>query len=148
MYAAVVEHVARENRPHHRVGSQFFGGFDCLFHKFRRRFCHEVFAEAEVLRKTRGGESGFADNDVPDLNACVNRTRRAHSNYSFHAVKIEQLIAVDSYRRHAHARRHNGNAFAVVVAGVALNAADVVNQNDVRQKVFCDKFCAKRIARH
>ena len=64
----------------------------------------------------------------------------AHADDVFHAVEVEQFRGIDADGRHAHAAGHDGDALAVVIAGIALNAAGVVDQHSVGEVVFGNEF--------
>ena len=57
-------------------------------------------------------------------------------------------MGVDADGWHTHAGGHDGDLHALVGAGVALHAPDVVDQHRVFQKILRDEFGAQRVAGH
>ena len=51
----------------------------------------------------------------------------ADAEDAVHIIFMEELIAVDPHGGHAHAAGHDGNPLPVVIAGIALDTADVVD---------------------
>ena len=63
-------------------------------------------------------------------------------------ILSEQLVGVDADGGHAHAGGHDGHADAVIRAGVALHAADVVDEPRIFKERFGNEFRAQRVAGH
>ena len=78
----------------------------------------------------------------------MDTARAADADDVFHAENVVQLIGINADRRHAHSARHDGNAFALVIARIPVNAADVVHKLRIREIGLRDHFGAKRVARH
>ena len=49
---------------------------------------------------------------------------------------------------HAHAGSHDGNLDTLVVAGVAVDTADIVDQNGILKEILSNKFRTQGIAGH
>ncbi|CAN4018018.1 Ribosome-associated protein L7Ae-like, partial [Dysosmobacter welbionis] len=65
-----------------------------------------------------------------------------------HIIEVEQLMGVNADGGHPHAGGHDGHRRALIGAGVALDAPDVVHQLRVLQKGLRDEFGPQRIAGH
>ena len=72
----------------------------------------------------------------------------AHADDIFHAIEIEKLIGIDADGGHAHAGGHDGDPFAVIGAGIALHAPDIIDQPGVGQEIFRNEFGSQRVAGH
>ena len=57
-------------------------------------------------------------------------------------------MGVDADGGHAHAGSHDGNLDALIGAGVALNAPDVVHQHRIFQEILGDELRTQGIAGH
>ena len=102
-----------------------------------------------VLRRPVGvGAGALTDDDVAQLDRVLQRAGGADTHDVLHAEHGVKLPGIDADRRHAHAGCHDGDFRAAVGSGVALNAADIVDQNRVLQEVFRDELCAQRVAGH
>ena len=85
---------------------------------------------------------------ITDFQFFCQRPCGAYADDVFHIIEAEQFVAVNTDGRAAHTTCHNRNFYAFVCAGIALHAADIIHQNRVFQKGFCNKFCAERIPGH
>ena len=94
------------------------------------------------------GASALSDDDIAKIDLVGDRARAADSYDVFDVVKIEKFVRINTDRRYAHARRHDGHDFAVVHTCISVNAAHAVYEYGVFQKVFRNEFRAKGIARH
>ena len=92
--------------------------------------------------------SAHGNDDISCVQILREGAAGADADDVFHTVVVVQLVGVDADRGLAHARGHDRNALAVVVAGVAVYAAHVVDEDGIREIGFCDEFRAKRIAGH
>jgi len=102
-----------------------------------------------ILPRPAGvGAGALRDDDVPELQLVSQRAGGADAQDVLHAVDREQLPRVNADGRHTHAGGHDGDAHAVIGAGVALNAPDVVDEHGIGQEIFRDEFRAQRIAGH
>ena len=93
-------------------------------------------------------ESVHAGYDVHEVQVVRERTGRADADDVVDIVEVVQLPAVDADRRDAHAGGHHGHGHALPRAGVALHAADVVDEHRVFQKGLGDEFRAQRVTGH
>ena len=119
------------------LGKQFIGGDGC-----------KGTAQVELAGKIGIGASALGDHQIIEVNMLLDGAGKTHTNNIFHPVAVKQLMGVDSHGRHAHTRGHNGHLYALISAGIALDTTDVIDQNRVFQKVFCDKFRAQRVTGH
>ena len=78
----------------------------------------------------------------------MHAARGTDADDGFHAEEVVELKRVDAHARHTHAAGHHGDALALEVSRIALNAADVVDELVVRQIRLCDVLCAQRVAGH
>ena len=78
----------------------------------------------------------------------LNGAGGADTDDVLHAEEVEQLVGVDADGGHAHAGGHDGDLDALIVAGVALNAADIVHKNGVFQEIFSDELGPQGVAGH
>ena len=70
----------------------------------------------------------------------------AHTDQRLDAVLGHQLLHINADGGDAHAGAHHGDGHAVIGAGKAQHAADVVELNRVLQKVFGNVFGAQGVA--
>ena len=102
-----------------------------------------------VLARPAGvGAGALRDHDVPELKLICQCTGGADAHDVLYAVDREQLPRVNADGRHTHTGGHDGDAHAVIGAGVALNAPDVVDEHGIGQEIFRDEFRAQRITGH
>ena len=92
-----------------------------------------------------GGRLGIpaialSQNDVPDMNVRMDGPGRADAHDILHAESIVKLVGVDSDGGHAHTGGHDRHPDAMIQAGVALDAADIVHQFGTFQKVLRNEF--------
>ena len=85
---------------------------------------------------------------IPDTELFADGPGGAHPQDVLHAEEVEQLIAVNADGGHAHAAGHDAHRHALVGAGIALDAADVVDQPPVLQIGLRDELAAQGIAGH
>ena len=97
--------------------------------------------QTELLRPTAVGTGTLSQHDIPNQNVGMDGTGRADTHNVLHIKYVIQFMGVN-------AGRHNGNSGTFIKSGVSLNAADVVHQFGIFQKVFCNEFGAQRITGH
>ena len=73
---------------------------------------------------------------------------RADADDAFNAERAEQFVRIDPDGRHAHAARHDGDTFSLIVSGISLNAAHIIHQFRTVKEGVGDHFGAERIPRH
>ena len=78
----------------------------------------------------------------------MNRASRADTDDIVDVIKIKQLIGINTHGRYSHSACHNRYTLAIVVTGVAVDAAYIVYKHCIGQKCLSDEFCTERIARH
>ena len=76
------------------------------------------------------------------------RADRADAQDVLHAVEVVKLVAVNADGGHTHAAGHYAHRHAFVGPGVALDAADVVDEAAAVKEVFGDELRAQRVAGH
>ena len=102
-----------------------------------------------VLMPEIGIRAGaLRDDDVADMDVGVDGTGRADAHDVLHAVGIVQLIGINADGRNAHTGGHDGNLHALVVAGVALDAADIIDEPCLFKEILGDVLRTQRIAGH
>ena len=78
----------------------------------------------------------------------LNGAGRTHADNVLHAKIVEQLVGVDTDGGHTHAGGHDGYLDALVIAGVALHAPDIVHKDGIFQEILGDKLGPQGIAGH
>ena len=144
----VVEHIGRQNVAHFVIKRVLFAlgsGFFKQFEVGNRAECSGKSKLGGVITVRAGAHRKY---QVAHVQIFIEATARAHANYIFDVVEIEQLVRIDSYGRLSHARSHNGHSFIFIIAGVALNTAQIVDEHGLIQKIFGNEFCAQRITGH
>ena len=101
-----------------------------------------------LARPVRIRAGALPDDDIAQVDILLHRAGRADAQDVFHAEHGIQLPGIDADGRHTHAGGHDGNFYAVVRAGIAVDAADIIDENCVFQKVFRNELRAQRVAGH
>ena len=104
--------------------------------------------QAELVAVAGIGAGALTGNDIHQLQLVAQRAGGADADDVVHIIEVEKLPAVYADGRHTHAGGHNGDGDAFPGAGVALNAADIVHQNRVGEKILRNEFGTERIAGH
>ena len=94
------------------------------------------------------GAGAHADDDVAELNIVGQASCGADADDALHTEEIVQLVGINADGGHTHAAGHDRDGSALVGARVALNAADVVDQAGIGQKIFGDKLRPQGITGH
>ena len=108
----------------------------------------ERAVEAELVREVGVRARARTGDDVHEVQVVRERTGRADADDVVDIVEVVQLPAVDADRRDAHAGGHHGHGHALPRAGVALHAADVVDEHGIFQKGLGDELRAQRVTGH
>ncbi|CAN4015767.1 Large polyvalent protein associated domain-containing protein, partial [Dysosmobacter welbionis] len=108
----------------------------------------EGAAQAELVGVVGVRAGALAEHHVPHLQLGGDGTGAAHPDDVVHIIEVEQLMGVNADGGHPHAGGHDGHRRALIGAGVALDAPDVVHQLRVLQKGLRDEFGPQRIAGH
>ena len=82
------------------------------------------------------------------LEILLDHAGRTDADDVFHAIEMEQLVGIDANGGNAHAGRHDRHRLVLIQTGIALNAANVIDQLGLGQKGVGDELRAQRIARH
>ena len=104
--------------------------------------------EAELVGKVGVRARAEGGHDVHQLEVVGYAAGGAHADDVLHVVLRVQLPGVDADGRDAHAAGLDGDARALPGAGVALDAADVVDKDGAFKEVFRDVPGAQRVAGH
>ena len=102
----------------------------------------------ELVCPCRIGAGAHGHDDVLQVDVGLNGAGRADAHNVLHAERVVQLMGIDADGGHTHTGGHDGDPNALIGAGVALHAADVVDKDRIFQKMFRNVFGAQRIARH
>ena len=108
----------------------------------------ESAAELILAGEVGIGAGAHAGAHAAELHIRAHRARGADADDVLHAVVGVELVGVDGDGRDAHAARHHAHAHALVGAGVALHAADVVDKLRIFQKGLRDELRAEGVAGH
>ena len=108
----------------------------------------ERAVDAELVREVGVRARARTGDDVHQLQIVGERTGRADADDVVNIVEIVQLPAVDADRRDAHAGGHHGHGHALPRAGVALHAADVIDEHGIFKEGLGDELRAQRVAGH
>ena len=137
----VVELILGEDVAYDDSGALLFCNFGCAGKELPACDRGKGAAEEIELEGPGGVRAGaLGDDDVHDAAVLGDRAGGADADDVLHAVEVVQLVAVDSYGRHAHAAAHDGDALAVVIAGEAEHVADVGDEFCVLKVVVGDEF--------
>ena len=94
----------------------------------------------------RAGALG--DHQVVKMDMLLNGPGGSHPDDVLHTVAGEQLMGIDADGGHAHAGGHDGHPDALIKAGIALNAPDIIHKHRIFQEIFRDKFGTQGITGH
>ena len=94
------------------------------------------------------GAGTLAQHQIIQLDILLDGTGGANPDDVLHAVAIEQLMGVNTNGRHTHAGGHDGHPDALIGAGIALDAPNIVHQHRIFQKVFRNEFAAQGVTGH
>ena len=101
-----------------------------------------------LVGKAGVGAGTLTGHHAAQLQVRPQSTGGAHADDVLHAVLGVQLMGVDADGGHSHAGGHHGDGHALIGAGVALDAPDVVHQHGVFQEGFGDELGAQGVAGH
>ena len=143
----VVEDIGGIQRADVRLDAHLARGGNSGVQQLKRAARRDVAVEP-LAPEIGIGVGAHAHHDVADFHIVADAAGGAHADDVLHAVEVVQLVGVDTDGRHAHAGGHHGDALALVIAGVALHAADVVDHHGVLEEGLGDELRAQRIAGH
>ena len=106
------------------------------------------FAETEVLHIVGIGAGGLSGHQITQLQVILQCAGGADADDVVDVIEIEELPAVDADGRDTHTGSHDGDRDTLPGAGVALNSADIVDQNGVGEEGFGDELGAQWITGH
>ena len=101
-----------------------------------------------LARPVRIRAGALPDDDIAQVDVLLHRAGRADAHDIFHAEDRIQLPGINADGRHAHAGGHDGNFHAMIRAGIAVDAADVIDEDGIFQKVFRNELRPQRVAGH
>ena len=143
-----VEHIGRIDVAHVIGGAQLPGCFHSGGDQLIRADGGKCAGNMELMGKVGVGAGTLGNDDVIQVDVLLNRACRANPQNVLHAVAVKKLVGVDAHRGHTHTGGHHRHLYTVISAGIALNTADVVDQNRVFQEVFSNEFGPQRVTGH
>ena len=108
-------------------------------------------ADMPKIGESKWVVKGCDPQDIPEDDRTIDISRYTTGNYETGMACLPLCTATDAliqYGADDRAAAFPLDAFAVVQAGVALNAARVVDQHGILQIRFGDELAAQRVARH
>ncbi|SCJ40217.1 Uncharacterised protein [uncultured Blautia sp.] len=94
------------------------------------------------------GRGPQGDDHIPDLHIIPDAAGGADADDGIHTEELVQLIAVNTHRGHAHTVAHDGDALALVGAGVAQHVPDGVEAHHLLQIVVRHVLGPQGVAGH
>ena len=135
-------HAVQPLRHTHMVAVEHIGGIDVAhmvggpvvfrsLHRFGQKLkaCDggKGAGQVELGGKVGIGAGALRDDQIIEVDIVLNGPGGAHPDNILHTVAVIQLVGVDADGGHTHTGGHDGDLDALVGAGIALNAPDVVN---------------------
>lgn len=144
----VIERVGRIEVAHGHLHAQLLRALDGGHEQVKVADGGVRPAQLILAGEVRVCAGALTGDDAAELEIGAHRARRADADDVLDAVLGIELVGVDGDGRHAHAAGHHGDGHALVGAGVALHAADVVDEDGVFKKGLGDELRAQRVAGH
>ncbi|CAN3972997.1 3'-phosphoadenosine 5'-phosphosulfate sulfotransferase (PAPS reductase)/FAD synthetase or related enzyme, partial [Dysosmobacter welbionis] len=93
----------------------------------------QLAGEPVLVGEVGVGRGPQGDDHIPDLHIIPDAAGGADADDGIHTEELVQLIAVNTHRGHAHTVAHDGDALALVGAGVAQHVPDGVKAHHLLQ---------------
>ena len=103
----------------------------------------EEYAAASI----EGVKSTFEELQATNINAKEDSVTFAGINHA--AIKVNcEISGINGNRRHTHSAGHDRNTHSVIIARISLNRTDIIDKLCIGEKIFGNKLCSERVARH
>ena len=128
--------------------AQLLRRFDAGFEHVIVRNGRERAGQMVLARPVGIGAGPLSNDDITQVDILLHGAGRADAHNIFHAKHSIQFPRIDTDGRHAHAGGHDGDLHTVVRSGIAMDTADVIDEDCVFQEVFRNEFRPQRVAGH
>ena len=128
--------------------AELLGGLGGRVEHFEGADRGKIAHQAELLLIVGVHGCAHGHDDVLEVDLGLDGAGGADAHDVADVVGVVELVGIDADGGHAHAGGHDGHPDALVGAGVALDAADIVDEDGILEEVVCDVLRAQRIARH
>lgn len=138
-----IEGIGRIDIAHMVLGSVGLAGFNRLAEQLPAGNGGKGTGQMVLAGPIGIGAGPLPQHQIIQLDILLDGTGGADPDDVLHAVAIEQLMGVNTDGRHTHAGGHDGHPDALIGAGIALDAPNIVHQHRIFQKVFRNEFAAQ-----
>ena len=128
--------------------SLLFGNLYCFCHQFiacSRSKSSWQFVLASIIRICA---CTHGNHHIHHIYIILQSACRTNTDNLLHIIKIVQLIAVNTHRRHTHTASHYRNLLSLISSGISKHISYGIKAHRILQISFCNIFRTKRISRH